>query len=140
MSNYLFESSDNELSDENAKDTAIKRNISTESFTQEAIAEKLHFLRSFRHDNFVSVIEAFHYEDSSTIEAVVEFMPVAVDELCVRAFPFHDQFSLAAILGQVSKRLFFTQTITAANLTRFFKGSLFLRMPDSHTWSLLSRW
>ncbi len=104
MSNEFLASSANELSEEKAplRSIRVSRTIPTQTFTKEATTEKLHFLRSFQHDNFVSVTKVFQCEDTSAIQTISEFMPVVVVDLCVRAFPFHNQFSLAAILGQVS--------------------------------------
>ena len=80
----------------------VRRRYPTKSLNQQDVQDKLAFLRSFRHKNLVSMVETFHNEDSGEIESIFEFMPVDVVDLCVRGFPFIEELSLAAILGQAS--------------------------------------
>lgn len=80
---------------------SAQRFIPTKALTKQAVEEKMQFLQSLNHRKLVSVEEITLHEGSDMIELSLEFMPLSVVELCVRVFPYHDEFSLAAILGQV---------------------------------------
>ncbi|KAJ3499728.1 hypothetical protein NLG97_g112 [Lecanicillium saksenae] len=87
-----------------------RRFIPAEKLMNQAVADKMQFLRSLDHGNLVSLEKIFLNRESNFIEVELEFMPVSVAELCVRIFPYHDEVSLAAILGQTIEGLSFLET------------------------------
>lgn len=79
----------------------VQRLILAKALTPQAVEDKLHFLRTIKHKNLVSAKKILFHESSDLIEVILQHLPVSVTEICVRAFSYHDEISLAAILGQV---------------------------------------
>ncbi|KAH8712354.1 hypothetical protein HC256_005550 [Beauveria bassiana] len=114
-----------------------QRFIPTKALTKQAVEEKMQFLRSLNHRNLVSIEEIILHEDSDMIELSLEFMPLSVVELCVRVFPYHDEFSLAAILGQAIEGLLYLDSaglchtsFTESQVLADFAGNVKISGPD----------
>jgi hypothetical protein len=82
-----------------AKGPSRKR-VAVKSFSEPDSYQKVRMLYQIRHDNFVTVLESFSFEE--TFYVVLERMAITLDQIVVSP-PYPSEQELAAILGQVSQ-------------------------------------
>ena len=79
--------------------------VHARAFTTQASAKTLHLFRQLQHRNIVVALEAFTTDTSLYI--ILEHMPISLDQI-VRSPAYPDDRQLAAILGQVSFGILFS--------------------------------